>query len=113
MGAAYGAPEKSVAPRPFANTVQGTDCTYAAQGSRGEVLFRIYFDPSTAAATELFAKLKMFYSPPRPVQGVGDDTYFDSRHGIHIRKGNVRFFLSGGENETALTDLAKQVAAQL
>jgi hypothetical protein len=112
MGQTYGAPAKSVAPRPFANTVQGTDCTYSAGGS-GEVLFRIYFDPSAAAATDLFAKLKMFYSPPRAVPGVGDDTYFDSRHGIHIRKGNVRFFLSGGNNEKALTDLATQVAAQL
>ncbi len=113
MGNTYGAPAKSVAPRPYANTVQGTDCTYSAGGSGGEVLFRIYFDPSAAAATDLFAKLKMFYSPPRPVPGVGDDTYFDPRHGIHIRKGNVRFFLSGGVNEKALTDLATQVAAQL
>ncbi len=112
MGQTYGAPAKSVAPRPFANTVQGTDCTYSAGGS-GEVLFRIYFDPSAAAATDLFAKLKMFYSPGRPVPGVGDDTYFDPRHGIHVRKGNVRFFLSGGDNEKALTDLATQVAAQL
>lgn len=112
MGQTYGAPAKSVAPRPYSNTVQGTDCTYSAGGS-SEVLFRIYFDPSAAAATDLFAKLKMFYSPARPVAGVGDDTYFDPRHGIHIRKGNVRFFLSGGDNEKALTDLATQVAAQL
>jgi len=111
MGQTYGAPAKSVAPRPFANTVQGTDCKYSGAGS--EVLFRIYFDPSVEAATDLFVKLKMFYSPPRPVPGVGDDTYFDPRHGIHIRKGNVRFFLSGGDNEKALTDLATQVAAQL
>jgi len=112
LGQTYGEPAKRVAPRPFANTVQGTDCTYSAGGS-GEVLFRIYFDPSAAAATDLFARLKMFYSPPRPVPGVGDDTYFDPSHGIHIRKGNVRFFLSGGKNEKALTDLAAQVASQL
>ncbi len=111
MGQTYAPPAKSVAPRPFANTVQGTDCTYEGPGA--QVLFRIYFDPSAAAATDLFARLKMFYSPPRPVPAVGDDTYFDPRHGIHIRKGNVRFFLSGGDNEKALTDLATQVAAQL
>jgi len=111
LGGAYGAPAKSVAPRPFANTVEGTDCTYSGPG--GGVLFRIYFDPSAAAATDLFARLKMFYSPPRPVPGVGDDTYLDPHHGIHIRKGNVRFFLSGGPNEKGLTDLATQVAAQL
>src|SRR5579871_1252667 len=93
LGSTYGAPVKTVAPRPYANTVQGTDCSYSARGGGSQVLFRIYFDPSATAATDLFAKLKMFYSPPRPVSGVGDDTYFDPHHGIHVRKGNVRFFL--------------------
>lgn len=111
MGTTYAAPEKSVAPRPFANTVQGTDCTYS--GSGGSLLFRIYFDPSPEAATELFAKLKMFYSPPTPVPGLGDEAYFDPRHGIHVRKGNVRFFLSAGKDEKPLTNLATQVAGQL
>jgi hypothetical protein len=111
MGTTYAAPEKSVAPRPFANTVQGTDCTYS--GSGGSLLFRIYFDPSPESATELFAKLKMFYSPPTPVPGLGDEAYFDPRHGIHVRKGNVRFFLSAGKDEKPLTNLATQVAGQL
>lgn len=111
MGSTYAAPQKSVAPRPFANTVQGTDCTYSGAG--GSLLFRIYFDPSPAAATDLFAKLKMFYSPPTPVPNLGDEAYFDPRHGIHVRKGNVRFFLSSGDNEKPLTALATQVAGQL
>ena len=111
MGATYGAPEKTGAPRPYANTVQGTDCTYSGGGEK--LLFRIYFDPSPADATDLFAKLKMFYSPPKPVPGIGDEAYFDPRHGIHVRKGNVRFFLSGGDNEKPLTALAAQVAGQL
>lgn len=111
MGKTFSAPEKSVAPRPFANTVQGTDCKYSGGGEA--LLFRIYFDPSPEAATDLFAKLKMFYSPPTPVPGLGDETYFDPHHGIHIRKGNVRFFLSGGKDEKALTNLATQVAGQL
>ncbi len=34
MGATYGAPQKSVAPRPYANTVQGTDCTYSGGGEK-------------------------------------------------------------------------------
>ncbi len=76
-------------------------------------MFRIYFDPSPTAATDLFAKLKMFYSPPTPVPNLGDEAYFDPRHGIHVRKGNVRFFLSAGDNEKPLTDLAAQVAGQL
>jgi hypothetical protein len=111
LGKAYGAPQRSVAPRPFSNTVQGTDCTYSGTG--GSLLFRIYFDPSPAAATDLFAKLKMFYSPPTPVPGLGDEAYFDPRHGIHVRKGNVRFFISAGDDEKPLTNLATQVAGQL
>jgi hypothetical protein len=111
MGTTYAAPQQSVAPRPFANTVQGTDCTYSGAG--GSLLFRIYFDPSPEAATELFAKLKMFYSPPTAVPGLGDEAYFDPRHGIHVRKGNVRFFLSAGKDEKPLTNLATQVAGQL
>ena len=113
MGKAYGAPQKSVAPRPYSNTVQGTDCNYAPQGSGSGLLFRIYFDPSPEAATDLFAKLKMFYSPPTAVPGLGDEAYFDPRHGIHVRKGNVRFFLSAGNDEKPLTNLATQVAGQL
>ncbi|MGA9585194.1 MAG: hypothetical protein WBQ95_07690 [Terracidiphilus sp.] len=110
-GTTYSAPQKSVAPRPYANTVQGTDCTYSGAG--GSLLFRIYFDPSTGAATDLFAKLKMYYSPPTPVPGLGDEAYFDPRHGIHVRKENVRFFLSAGSDEKLLTKLATQVAGQL
>ncbi len=110
-GQTYGAPQKSVAPRPYANTVQGTDCSY--RGNGGTLLFRIYFDPTPGEATALFAKLKFFYSPPTPAPGIGDEAYFDPRHGIHVRKGNVRFFLSLGDDEKLLTALAAQVAGQL
>lgn len=113
MGKTYGPAQKSVAPRPYANTVEGTDCTYSPQGAGSSLLFRIYFDPSPAAATELFAKLKIFYSPPKPLPSLGDEAYFDPRHGIHVHKGNVRFFLSAGEDEKPLTNLATHVAGQL
>jgi len=110
-GQTYGAPRKSIAPRPYANTVLGTDCSY--EGSAGTLLFRIYFDPSPGDATNLFAKLKFFYSPATPVNGIGAEAYFDPHHGLHVRRGNVRYFLSLGENEKVLADLAGQVAAQL
>lgn len=114
VGQTFGAPEKSVAPRPYANTVQGTDCHYRASNGSGELLFRIYFDTSAAEATDLFAKLKMFYSPPTPVAGVGDETYFDPRHGLHARKGNVRFFLSLGDHtDRQLEDLATLIAGRI
>ncbi len=111
LGGSYAAPTKTVAPRPYANTVQGTDCHYQRGGE--ELLFRIYFDPSAGDATSLFAKLKMFYSPPTPVAGLGDEAYFDPRHGLHVRKGNVRYFLSGSDDEKKLTALGQVVAGKL
>ena len=111
MSGSYAPPEESVAPRPFANTVEGKDCHYRAMA--GELLFRIYFDPSPDEATRLFAQLKMFYSPPKAVPGVGDEAYFDSRHGLHVRKGNVRYFLQGSGGEDRITELAKVVAKKL
>lgn len=44
---------------------------------------------------------------------LGDEAYFDPRHGIHVHKGNVRFFLSAGDDEKPLTNLGTQVAGQL
>jgi hypothetical protein len=114
MGQTYGAPEKTVAPRPYANTVQGTDCHYSTSSGSGELLFRIYFDPSAAEATGLFAKLKFFYSPPTPVPGLGDEAYFDPNHGLHVRKGSVRFFLSLGDNtDTQLKVIASLIAGRV
>jgi hypothetical protein len=111
LGGSYGAPSKTVAPRPYANTAEGTDCHY--QGGGSDLLFRIYFDPSPGEATSLFAKLKMFYSPPRPVPGLGDEAYLDPEHGLHVRKGNVRYFLSGPEDEKKLTALGVLVAGKV
>jgi hypothetical protein len=93
LGDKYGAPEKSVAPRPFANTVQGTDCHYKTPSGQGQVLFRVYFDASAAQATDLHARLKAFYGDSTPAT-VGDEAYVDKNYAIHVRKGNVRYFLS-------------------
>ena len=115
LGQTFNAPAKSVAPRPYRNTAEGTDCTYSTK--RGDhVLFRAYVDPSPSAAKELFSKLKILYSPPVPVPDLGDEAYFDPRHAIHVRKGKVRFFLSFNDEPTGekpLKDLASQVAARL
>jgi hypothetical protein len=88
LGRAYDSPQKSVAPRPYANTAEGTDCNYLAKGSK--LWFRAYVDFSPSASIELFGKLKKFYSPPTPVSGLGDEAYFDPDHTIHVRKGKVR-----------------------
>jgi hypothetical protein len=111
LGGKYFAYETSPAPQPYANTVKGTDCRYPSGSD--EVLFRVYFDPSPAEATKLFAQLKMFYSPPKPVPGLGDEAYFDPSHGLHVRKGNVRFFIEGSNDEGKLTALGQVVAGKL
>jgi hypothetical protein len=115
IGQTFNSPAKSVAPRPYPNSAEGTDCTYSTR--RGDqVLFRAYVDPSPSAAKELFAKLKILYSPPVPVPDLGDEAYFDPQHSIHVRKGRVRFFISFNKEPTtekALKDLALQVAGRL
>jgi hypothetical protein len=111
LGATYGAPSKSVAPRPFASSGPGTDCRY---NGKTELLFRIYYDGSAGDATALFAKLKMFFGTSTPASGIGDEAYFDKDGALHARKGNVRFFLNAGKNQqAALTKLGEIVAGQL
>ena len=117
LGRAYDSPQKSVAPRPYANTAEGTDCNYLAKGSK--VWFRAYVDPSPSAAADLFARLGKFYSPQTPVPGLGDEAYFDPAHALHVRKGKVRFYINlepmnfSPASEKQLKDLAKQVTGRL
>jgi len=92
LGRTYDAPQKSVAPRPLPNTATGTDCNYLAKGSK--LWFRVYFDPSASVATDLFSRFSKLYGTPTPVAGLGDEAYFDQSHGLHVRKGRVRFYLN-------------------
>ena len=117
-GAKYGAPEKSVAPRPFANTMQGTDCQYKAASGQDQVLFRVYFDVSAAQATDLHSRLKMFFGKDSAPSNVGDEAYVDKNDAIHVRKGNVRYFLSISHGDTPsgrkqILALAALVAGEL
>ena len=118
LGDKYGAPERSVAPRPFANTVQGTDCQYKATSGQDQVLFRVYFDVSAAQATDLHARLKMFFGKDSAPANVGDEAYVDRNDAIHVRKGNVRYFLAIGHGGTPsgrkqILALAALVAGEL
>ncbi len=120
LGRAVGAPERSVAPRPYRNTAQGTDCLYRSKGGRGSLLFRVYFDSSPSESADLFKRLQMFFGSGTPVPGVGDDTYLDSKHALHERKGNVRFYLelngmdtSAAATEKLLTNLATGIGGRL
>ncbi len=112
LQATYSAPSKSVAPRPFATAVTGTDCRYSGPN---QLWFRIYFDGSARDATTLFAKLSSFYGPNTPASGIGDEAYFDKRGALHARKGNVRFYLDAGSDkmQAALTKLGQMVAGEL
>ncbi len=117
LGRAYEAPSKKVAPRPYRDTASGTDCTYSGKGS--DLLFRAYVDPSPSASAELFAKLSRFFGTPTPMTGLGDEAYFDEAHGIHVRKGKVRFYFDlepmdfTPAIEKQLKDLASRVAGRL
>jgi hypothetical protein len=112
LGQTYDSPLKTVAPRPYANTAEGTDSTY--QSKSGNLLFRAYLDPSPVAATELFARLKSFFGRGSTPVAVGDEAYLDAQHGLHVRKGKVRFFISAkAASDKQLRDLASGVVGQL
>src|SRR5260370_33974641 len=81
LGQAFDSPQKSVAPRPFANTNTGTDCNYLSK-DRSKLWFRAYVDPSSSAAADLFARLSKFYGTPKLVNGLGDEDYFDGQHAL-------------------------------
>ena len=100
LGDKYGPPEKSVAPRPFVNTVEGTDCQYKTASGHDQVLFRVYFDVSSAQATDLHTRLKLFYGKDSSPANVGDEAYVDRNDAIHVRKGNVRYFLTISHGDT-------------
>jgi hypothetical protein len=109
---AYGSATESVAPRPFRNTNEGTDCKYGS-GMR-LLLFRVYADPSPAASADLFAKLKGYLGEGSTiVSGVGDEAYLDKEHGLHVRKGRVRYFLDGEGTPKQKNELAVAIAGQL
>jgi len=108
----YNGPEKKVAPRPFSNTVEGTDCVYKSGGEA--LLFRIYVDPSPESAKGLFAKLKQYFgSGSTPVADIGDEAYVDKNRGLHVRKDKVRFFIDGSGTDQQRKDLAKGINEQL
>ena len=117
LGRAYDSPQKSVAPRPYANTTAGTDCNYLAKGSK--LWFRAYVDPSPSAAADLFARLSKFYGRQTPIAGLGEEAYFDEQHGLHVRTGKVRFYLKLEPTdftpaiEKQLKELASRVAGRL
>lgn len=119
LGQTFAAPQKTEAPRPFANTNTGTDCNYLSK-SGGKLWFRAYVDPSPTASADLFSKLSKYYGPPTPVKDLADEAYFDSQHAIHVRKGKVRFYLNlspmprpAPAGEQQIKALAGVVAAKL
>jgi hypothetical protein len=113
LGYAYSSPTKSVAPRPFRNTNEGTDCKYGS-GALRLLLFRVYVDPSPTASLDLFAKLKSYLGDGSTiVSGVGDEAYLDKERGLHVRKGKVRYFLDGEGTPKQKNELAVAIAGQL
>ena len=112
---------RTTAPAAFRGSPTGTDCTYrTGKGRPRELLFRIYVDDSPAVAKETFKKLSAYYGPNTAVTGNWDIAYLDARHGIHVQKGKMRYYLNldpiGTDTtkaEKQLKDLAAWVADQL
>lgn len=115
LGQSYDSPQKSIAPRPFPNTAEGTDCTYKRSKDARErkVVFRAYVDPSPSAAADLFARLSKFFGPPTPLSGVGDQAYFDKHHALHVLKGKVRFYIAMDDFTPAIEKQLENVASQV
>jgi hypothetical protein len=119
LGHAVSAPSAKVAPRPYKDTVQGTDCLYKSESGRQSAMFRIYFDPSLSQAKDLFGRLGAFFGEHTAAPGIGDDAYVDSQHALHARKGNVRFFIevnglgSSPSREKMVKSLGAAVAGRL
>ncbi|MBV8513952.1 MAG: hypothetical protein JO260_01505 [Acidobacteria bacterium] len=111
LNARFTGPEKKFAPAPYRNTAEGTDCVYKFGGE--VLLFRIYVDPSPDAAKELFARLKEYFGANSTPASIGDEAYVDTNHGLHVRKGKVRFFIDGGRNDQMQKALANGIIAQL
>jgi len=117
----FDSPVKSTAPAAYHNTPTGTQCSYASKdGIPRKIVFITYVEPSAAAAKDNFAKLKMWFGPPTPVAGVGDEAYRDSNYAIHVQKGRVRYYINmvpigtyTPEKEKQLKDLADWVAGQI
>jgi hypothetical protein len=117
----FDSPAKSTAPAAYHNTPTGTQCSYASKdGIPRKIVFITYVEPSAAAAKDNFAKLKMWFGPPTPVAGVGDEAYRDSNYAIHVQKGRVRYYINmvpigtyTPEKEKQLKDLADWVAGQI
>ena len=112
FGYPYDSPKEKVAPRPFRNTNEGTDCVYGS-GLR-LLLFRVYVDSSPSESTDLFAKLKSYLGDGSTiVSGVGDEAYLDKERGLNVRKGKVRYFLDGAGTPKQKNELAVAIAGQL
>ena len=111
LGKTFGDPKKTVAPRPFPNTNQGTDCNYAA--GQKNVVLRVYADDSAAQATDLFARLKRFFGTGSTDVSVGDEAYRDANKALHVRKGRVRFMVGGSGTDDQIMAVAGSIAGQL
>ena len=67
----------------------------------------------------LVQQIKQVLWAPTAVAGLGDEAYFDANHALHVRKGNVRFYInldleiSAAEKEKQIKELGNSVAGRL
>lgn len=120
LGQPLGPAEKATAPPAYSGQPSGTNCRYSGQKSGSQdVTFIVYVDRSPTEAKETFDKLSAWFPATSKPTGIGDSTYIDKSHAIHVLKGSVRYFISVGSSasdvvrEKQAQDLAASVAAQI
>lgn len=118
LGEPFGAAEKTAAPPAYMGQSAGTNCHYSDKSGRHDLVLIVYADKSPAEAKATFEKLSAWYPAASKPSGIGDSAYIDKSHSIHVLKGSVRYFISGGSGSDAtrekqVQELATAVAAQL
>ena len=114
LGRPFAAPQSNPYPPALHGGVPGTRCMYKSQTGHQTVTFVVYTDASATVARDTLNKLKAFFTPQPASAGVGDDSYLDKYHAIHVRQGAVRYFISTDGGSTAQSkDLGNSVARRL
>lgn len=120
LGQPFGAAEKNTALPAYAGQPAGTNCTYAGQKSRSQVVnLIVYVDRSPAEAKTTFERLSAWFPATSKPSGIGDSAYIDKDHAIHVLKGSVRYFINISSQDPAparekqAQDLATSVAAEI
>jgi hypothetical protein len=97
------------AKKPPVPGAMGTDCMYT-DGNRAKLWFRLASYGTQKDASRTFNLFKV--GDTETASGLGDETFFDSQDGLHVRKGSTWFFVEGPERPE-LIELAKAIMSKV